>query len=186
MDWHLSLLLLAIVVTYLAWRRAQRQSELERVRAAALAEARWRYTLVEVPASNDLGQGYDVADTSQRPLEWHELRWDEHGVEVVDVNADPAAAPVLLDEVFDAGAGVRLEAGTDGTGAAAVAVWDEGRSVRGAVLTGPLAAHLHYILEKGELGDCIVLREAARDAADARVRLLLVHRHTDVVAEPGA
>jgi hypothetical protein len=186
MDWHLSLLLLAIVVTYLAWRRAQRQSELQRVRAAALEEARWRYTLLEVPASAGLGPGYEVADAGHGPLDWRELRWDEHGIQVIDVSADPAAASVLLDEVFDAGAGVRLEAGTDDAGVAAVAVWDEGRSVRGPDVAGPLAAHLQKILEKGELADCIVLREAARGAADTRVRLLLVHRDTDVVAEPGA
>lgn len=174
MDWPFLLLLLAIAATWLAWRRAQRESALARARAEALEEPRWRYRLAEAPAARGLGAGYDVLAPDGTRIPDDALEWDGHGLKVIDVHADTAAGSALLDPAFDAGGGVIfVRAGTG------MEAWDEAQAVRAGRLAGPDAERVGRMLDSGDLSDCVVLREAPRDGAGP-LRLLLVHRDTDV------
>lgn len=106
MDWHIAVMLLAIAVTYLAWRRVRRANELDRARTAALEEARWTYRLE--PDSNAHGRGYVVKTAHGAELDRDTLSWSTHGIEVVVVDRTRADAGALSDEAFAPGSGIRL------------------------------------------------------------------------------
>jgi type II secretory pathway pseudopilin PulG len=178
MDWPFAVLLLAIAVTYLAWRRARRVNQLASVRAAALEGARWMYRLEYV--RHDDGRGYVVTTEDGAELDRATLSWITHGLEIIIVDEAAADAGALADEAFDPGSGIRLTTG-DGAGGDAVAVWDDVSSLRLVVLPDATSERVRARLEYGELSDCIVLWETRQDDVRTAVDLLLVHAEAAVV-----
>jgi hypothetical protein len=189
-DWQFGILLLAIAVTWLAWRRARRQAELERARAAALAEPRWQYCLVPAGGEAGVGPGYRVETPDGQHIPDERLQWERHGLEVVSIGgatmegaAEPLSSPGSLDALDPLDALEALEALEAGTGMQLVAaaqdgvieVRDEAAARHVATLRGEVARAVADRLDSGELTDCIVLREPAGDESGGEWRLLLVH-----------
>jgi hypothetical protein len=179
MDWHLALLLLAIAVTYFAWRRARRQSELARTATPPLEPARWTYRL---EPHHDGGSGYTIVSAEGTRLPDDAITWDVHGLDVVRIpgggDLDPHA---LGDDRFDPGSGVQLISEGDET-AQSLGVWDETGSVRLGSVGADDAARAAAYIERRELTDCVVLRETTADGVRTGLLLLLVHRDTAVEA----
>jgi hypothetical protein len=179
MDWHLALLLLAIAVTYFAWRRARRQSELARASAPPLEPARWTYRLE--PRRDD-GGGYVIVSADGTHLPDDAITWDVHGLDVIRIpgggDLDPGA---LGDDRFDPGSGVQLISEGDAT-AQRLGVWDEAGSVRLGTVGPEDAVRATAYIERRELTDCIVLGESTADGVRTGLVLLLVHRDTAVEA----
>jgi hypothetical protein len=181
MDWHIGIMLIAIVFTYLAWRRARRQNELARARSAALEEPRWTYRLEAVDGAAETGYRIVAEDEAG----WHSEApdWDRDGIEIMGLHGADVRAAAIGDEAFEAGAGIRLVAERDDRGTAGpVSVWDEGRAIHLGWIPREHADRVAARLQTGELSDCIVLREALHDGVRAGVDLLLVHRDAAVEA----
>lgn len=177
MDWQFTLLLLAIAVTWFAWRRTRRANELARARAAMLEGARWNYRLES--ARDDGGRGYVVTAPDGTTFPPDALSWTIHGLEVVAIDETTADPSAMADESFDPGSGIRLTAAADGDG---IEVWDDAGSLRLGVLTERIGERVGAQLESGELSDCVVLWESRRDGERTAVHLLLVHGETAVDA----
>ncbi|HSJ07333.1 MAG TPA: hypothetical protein VK936_11540, partial [Longimicrobiales bacterium] len=95
MDWHLALLLLAIAVTYFAWRRARRQSELARAATPPLEPARWTYRL---EPDGDDGHGYVIVSEDGTRLPDDGITWDVHGLDVIHIGGGEIDGAILGDD----------------------------------------------------------------------------------------
>jgi hypothetical protein len=176
-DWHIGILLVAILFTYLAWRRARRENELARVRGAALEAPRWTYRLEEFDGGD--ASGYRVLSQDGQWSEGTAPRWDEHGIDIIELGPDNVRVDAVRDDAFESGAGVHLAAEHDSSGAVrSVWVWDEGRSVHLGWIPAPRTAAIAARLASGDLSDCVVLRETFHGEERSGVHLLLVHRDT--------
>jgi hypothetical protein len=181
MDWHIGILLIAIVFTYLAWRRARRENELARARSAALEAPRWTYRLEPMAADTEIGYRVVAEDSGWTDAE--AVDWDRHGIDIIGMDGDDVRADSIGDEAFEAGAGIRLnvdhEADRD---ASSVSVWDESRTIHLGWVPHGHAAAVSARLAAGDLSDCVVLKELLTRGARTGVQLLLVHRDTAVDA----
>jgi type II secretory pathway pseudopilin PulG len=180
-DWHIGILLVAIVFTFLAWRRARRENEVAQARAAALEEPRWTYRLQPLDGLDV--SGYRVISEDGRWSDDSTPRWDQHGIDIIELGPDNVRAEAVRDDAFEAGAGVHLTTEHDAAGAVrSVWVWDEQRGVHLGWIPAPLTPVIAARLAAGDLSDCVVLRETFNDGERAGVHLLLVHRDTAVEA----
>jgi hypothetical protein len=187
MDWHLTILVLLIFVTFLAWRRARRENELARARAAALEGARWIYRLE--PAETAAGRGYSVLTGDGAPLHAPALSWEDDGILILPVAGTERHREELQEPAFEAGSRIQLVADDDAdadpadgaAGAAAVGVLDNGGTLRIGYIPRDVASPTRARLATGELSDCIVLWESRRGDERTGVVLLLVH--ADAVVE---
>jgi hypothetical protein len=171
-DTTFGLLLIALVVTFLAWRGVRRRDELARARAEAETPPRWNYRLA--PHRDGDGRGYRLVDDDGAPLRRVDWRWGDDGLDVVAVELAGGAASD--DPAFAPGNAVRLVP----AGAADVAVRAEtGDAVAGRVPPAA-AAGLRQRLTSGELAEAVVLWETRELGRRSGLRLLLVHRETVV------
>lgn len=154
------LLLAAIAVTFVGWRRARRQSHAART-VATERLARLTYTLDAREEEN--GRGFAILDAAGAELDPARLSWEEHGLSVVTLHS---AALELVP-----GAALRMEAAADGE--SVEVIMDESGAVSD-VLRGVEAA---AVLERlGDIGAAYVLRERRRGDLLPEVTILLIHR----------
>jgi hypothetical protein len=181
MDWHIGILLVAIVFTYLFWRRARRENELARARSVALEAPRWTYPL-ESPADNT-EIGYRIVAEDSTWTDDEAVDWDRHGIDIIDMDGDDVRADSIVEDAFEAGAGIRLVVDPEGTGNdRMVSVWDESRTIHLGWIPHGHAAAVSARLAAGDLSDCVVLMELLTRGQRTGVRLLLVHRDAAVDA----
>jgi uncharacterized iron-regulated membrane protein len=177
MDWHISILLVAIVFTFLAWRRARRESEVARARTAAMEEPRWTYRLE--PLDTEMEAGYRVVAGDGSWADDRAPDWDVHGIDIIAMGPDHVRAEAIRHDAFQAGGGIAL-ATDPRVGGEVVTVWDEARSVQLGWVPARIAPSIAARLAAGELTDCVILREHLRDGERTGVELLLVHRDAAV------
>jgi hypothetical protein len=181
MDWHIGILLVAIVFTYLAWRRARRENELERARSVALEAPRWTYRLE--PQAGDTEIGYRVVAEDSTWTDAGAVDWDRHGIDIIDMDGDDVRTDSIGDEAFEAGAGIRLNVDHESDrDARSVSVWNESRTIHLGQVPRGHATAVAARLSAGELSDCVVLKELLTRGVRTGVQLLLVHRDTAVDA----
>jgi hypothetical protein len=180
MDWHLSILLLAIVFTFLAWRRARRESELARARTAMLEAPRWTYRLEAVVGERTAGYRVVAGDGS-----WSDdlpADWERHGLAIITLGPDNVRAEAIRHEAFEAGGGVSLAVEEGPRNGGSITVWDEGQTVQLGWIPARVAPVVTARLGSGDLTDCVVLREHFDAGTRTGVDLLLVHRDAAVEA----
>lgn len=177
MDWTLLALLAALLVTFLAWSRARRQSA-EANEASEAAVRRKTYTLE--PQETAVGRGFVVIAPDGSRLEPEGLSWAEHGLETVPV--------VGLDEHMDArhsrdfAAGQTVELIVDEP--PTIDVWNSKMTMRAGRVPTATARDLSQRLDAGEVGECIVLwEELAADPTNGRTGFLLLLFHRDIGLE---
>lgn len=149
------LVLVAIIVTYLMWRRVRRENQRLRAANETLLEQR-TYNLE--PASDDGGSGYHVHDGAGRRVDASALQWERDGLAVVTLHQVGAGARP--------GQQVQLVP----TGEGPVEVLREDDTLLGT-LGGAEAALVDAAMERQELTDAIVLWHDTNGS----VTLLLVH-----------
>jgi hypothetical protein len=174
-DRSLTLLLLAIALTWLAWRAARRQTLCAHAMRAAEQE---RGSCTLEPVETDHGRGFDVVTPDGTRSDGSGLQWAEHGLAVITVDMRSASAEAQLAAEFNAGADVELIPAEDDR---TLEVWDRGMSVRAGVVAPLMGAIVLQRAAAGEIGECVVLWEERSGGRRTQLRLLLVH--TDLVLE---
>jgi hypothetical protein len=169
MDRSLTLLLLAIALTWLAWRAARRQTE-RAVLLRALEQERSSCTLEAVESAR--GRGFVVVAGDGSRSDGAGLRWDEHGVEIVDVAPQHASPDADTATAFNAGSGVELIPADDGR---ALQVWDPGMTVCAGIVDPLRASALLQRADADEIGECLVVWEHLDGRRRTGIRLLVVH-----------
>jgi hypothetical protein len=181
MDWHIGILLIAIVFTYLAWRRARRENELARARSVALEAPRWMYRLEPLAGETEIGYRVAAADSTWTDDEVAD--WERHGIDIIDIDGDNVRADSIVEDAFEAGAGIRLVVDDESTGDnRLVSAWDDSLTIHLGWVPHGRAAEVSARLAAGDLSDCVVLRELLTRGTRTGVQLLLVHRDTAVDA----
>jgi hypothetical protein len=157
------LLAAAIIIVFLLWRRARNQVAAAR---ADIEAHRDRNTFTF--EADEAARALTVLDAGGAPVDPRSLRWDEHGLELVDADrragfhADLSpGTPLELREV-DGRVEVHIPHGD-------TVLADVGGPA-GPALAGRLAAD--------EVGGCIVLRQPEPD--DPTLSLLVIHRAVDI------
>jgi hypothetical protein len=161
MDEIPSYLVLAIIVVFFAWRSARRKNQRLAMEQAA-QQARNSYTLDEIDEATV--RGFTVLDADGAPLDLQSLRWEDHGLQVVEVDAFPAGE--LGDSPdFAPGASVELVSADDA--ASIFDVWNSQMTLRAGRVRVPEAA-------AAAAAECIVLQELRVENQRVGLRLLLM------------
>ncbi|HSJ08636.1 MAG TPA: hypothetical protein VK928_01955 [Longimicrobiales bacterium] len=162
MTWEQPILLVAIAVTFILWRRARARSERFRAELTSRLEG-VTYTLDA--REDDNGRGFAIVDADGAELAPESLDWQVHGLAVIAMHSvahDLAPGTALLLEPSAAVAGIE------------VIVEETGESC-GAV-TGPAGAAVRSWLEAGEVASAMVLWQAHAHDVLPRISILLFHR----------
>jgi hypothetical protein len=175
MDRTLLFLLVALALTYLAWRAAREQTARAH-RARAAEQERNSCTLEAVETAD--GRGFIVVRPDGSRSDGADLSWTDHGLEVVDVDVRGDAGDTT-SPAFRPGRDVELIPTDDD---ARLEVWDAGMTLRAGALDEATSARVGRRTEADEVGGCIVLRETVRAGRLVRLRLLLVH--VDMMLDP--
>ncbi|CAN5820392.1 hypothetical protein BH23GEM9_BH23GEM9_15820 [soil metagenome] len=184
MDLTLILLLLALALTYAAWRAARRQAQA--ARAAREVELERGSCTLE-PAESGDGRGFIVVLSSgersgvtdiSRELHADTIRsdatvlnWERHGVEVVPVAEFRAAGEAGTTGAFAAGSDVELIPDNDGS---AIEVWDRGMTLRAGRVPDNMVREIDRRAEADEIGACVVVWERLAGGRRTGIDLLLV------------
>jgi hypothetical protein len=171
MDGVPTLLLLALVLTWLAWRAARRRNQLLAAQRAA-EQDRHSHTLDAREA--DDGRGFDVVDAEGRHLDPDALDWREHGLLATDVVAFSAEPDAGGSPDFAPGATVALIPADDDP--RRVEVWNAGMTACAGALPDDVAALVLDATEQHAVGECLVLWEHTWRGSRTGVRLLLVRQ----------
>lgn len=177
MDWTLLILLAALLVTFLAWSRARRQTA--EAREAKEAALRSKTYSLEPQESSD-GRGFAVIAPDGSRLEPGALSWTEHGLEAVPVVGLEEHTDARHGRAFAAGQPVELIVEEPPT----IDVWNSKMTMRAGRIPTTAERHLSQRLDAGEVGECVVLwEELAADPTDGRTGLLLLLIHRDIGLE---
>lgn len=172
-------LLLALVLTWLAWLAARRQVARQ---LAAREEVTARRSCVLEAVEDDGGRGFLVTTGDGVRSDSGRLDWDAHGLRLLDVDMATASDGADVAPGFNAGNSVELIPSDDGT---RLEVWDAGMTVRAGAVTPADARDAARWLDEGSVGDCIVVREDRSGTRRTALRLLLVHAQLDVESTAG-
>jgi hypothetical protein len=162
------LLLVALALVFVAWRAAGAQN---RRLAAARSEVQERNSFTLVAREAPGGQGFDVVDAEGHVVDTSALRFDDHGLETVDVDAFLTGADAGEHPDFAAGLSVQIMPADDDL--TRLEVWNSAMTHRAGVLPRRLA---HAFDDTAELAvsDCLVLWEHLDGPRRTGLRLLLI------------
>jgi hypothetical protein len=172
MDRTLIILLVAIGLVYLAWRSAQRQTQVARLRERALSE---RNSCTLEPHEGPDGRGFVVVMADGRRSDAAELSWHDAGLEIIAVSGFRPAPDAGGASAFAPGSNVELIDG-DEPGEPLLWVWDPVMTSRAGTIPAHDAGRLRRWMDAGEVGECVVLWEERSGTRRTGLQLLLVHR----------
>jgi hypothetical protein len=177
MDRTLIILLVAIGLVYLAWRSAQRQTQLARVREQAQSE---RNSCTLEPQERPDGRGFVVVMADGRRSDASGLSWHDAGLEIIGVSGFRPAPDAGGASAFAPGSNVELIDG-DEPGEPLLWVWDPAMTSRAGAIPARDADRVRRWMDAGEVGECVVVWEERSGTRRTGLKLLLVHR--DLVIE---
>jgi hypothetical protein len=177
MDRSLIILLVAIGLVYLAWRSAQRQTQLARLREQAQSD---RNSCTLEPHETPDGRGFVVVMADGRRSDASELSWHDAGLEIIAVAGFRPTTDAGGASAFAPGRNVELIDG-DEPGEPLLWVWDSAMTSRAGTIPGQDAHRVRRWMDAGEVGECVVVWEERSGTRRTGLQLLLVHR--DLVIE---
>jgi hypothetical protein len=177
MDRSLIILLVAIGLVYLAWRSAQRQTQLARLREQARSD---RNSCTLEPHETPDGRGFVVVMADGRRSDASELSWHDAGLEIIAVAGFRPTTDAGGASAFAPGRNVELIDG-DEPGEPLLWVWDSAMTSRAGTIPGQDAHRVRRWMDAGEVGECVVVWEERSGIRRTGLQLLLVHR--DLVIE---
>jgi hypothetical protein len=160
-SWSQILLAAAIIVVFIAWRRAR--SQVARMHAE-IAAHRDRNTFTLEASDAGGSRMFTVLAADGTVADAGSLDWEEHGLERVLARAEAAALACAPGDPVE----IVPDDAADSAG-----VWDVGLTARLGSVQGESAVRLRERIVGGELGGCIVLREPV--PGDGGLELLLIH-----------
>jgi hypothetical protein len=172
MDRSLIILLVAIGLVYLAWRSAQRQTRIARLRELAQSE---RNSCTLEPDETPDGRGFIVVTADGHRSDGSTLSWRDDGLEIIDVAGFRPMPDAGGASTFAPGLNVELIDG-DEPGEPLLWVWDATMTSRAGTIPAQHADHVRRWLDAGEVGECVVVWEDLSGTRRTGLQLLLVHR----------
>jgi hypothetical protein len=171
MDRTLILLLIALAIVYLAWRSARRQNQ--RLRATREQQIEQRTSTLE-PHDDAHSRGFVVLLPDGTRSDEYEVRWEQDALDIVSVDDFPATPEASSAAEFDPGEAVELI--PDEEDERSIWVWDRGMTMRAGRVPQDMVAALRARDDRGEIGECIVLRELLDAGRRTGLELLVIHR----------
>jgi hypothetical protein len=172
MDRSLIILLVLIGLVYLAWRSAQRQTQLARLREQAHSD---RSSCTLEPQERPDGRGFVVVMADGRRSDSSGLSWDDAGLEIIAVSGFRPASDAGGASAFAPGRNVELIDG-DEPGDPLLWVWDPALTSRAGTIPAQDAGRVRRWMDAGEVGECVVVWEERSGTRRTGLQLLLVHR----------
>jgi hypothetical protein len=170
MDRTLILLLLALALTWLAWRAARRQGVAAR---AAREEALEGATSTLEPVEAADGRGFVVVLSSGQRSDRLDMSWEQHGVQIARVVDFQAAGEAATSPAFAPGSAVELIPDDDDD--RTIRVWDRSMTVRAGRLPDDDAELVRDRADAGEIGTCLVLWERRAHGRRSGIDVLILH-----------
>jgi hypothetical protein len=166
--------LLALVLTWLAWLAARRQVTRQQAAREAAAE---RSSCVLEPVEDARGRGFVAITGDGVRSDSGELDWDRHGLCVLDVDMAVRSEDADVVAAFNAGSSVELIQSDD---AGRLEVWDAGMTARAGSVAAADTRAVAGWLDAGAVGECIIIREHRAAGRRTGLQLLLIHADLDV------
>lgn len=164
MSWSQAILALAILILFIAWRRARAQTAAMRAR---IEEHRALNTFTFEAVSDASGRAIAVFDATDGRVDPRSLNWDEHGLERMTAefaggeSPPPGTAVELMPEQSDV-----------------IEVWSRELTRCLGQLHGAHVKAVRERIERREVGSCVLLSEP--HGTDGTLELLLIHAGVDV------
>jgi hypothetical protein len=162
-TWSQAILALAILVLFIAWRRARGQTAALHAR---IEEHRARNTFTFEAIVDESGRSIAVLDAADARIDPASLGWEEHGLEQIAGAYDGGGSPAP-------GTAVELVEADDG-----VEVWTRDVPRRLGRLHGEHERAVRDRLARREVGGCVLLNEPRGE--QGVFDLLLIHAGVDV------